>query len=739
MSIRCQTKLEVKVLSDPFFGSCRLQFNNIKDRDKANKGIRFHHGLTAWFLRFFGGIIDVEDSKGKVYHLNRGDLAKYMQAEGHFLDINLDHLFVEIKNEEHRRKFVACLQQCPHDSQYLSKLLAKCELESMIKQDFEGNNLLHLAVKYLPDQTLEALLDQFSKECYLEKNKVERTPLSEFFDKIPQNSLSSKEALIDKFISNTGQKEGLHNAISSLDSKKVISILDYFQKKSCHQTNTNGEAALHLAIKKYELKAKDKSLLLSKLIEKGDNAALHLNDKWNNTPLLSAVKRLPAQELHDFLLNFPLIDAYRPTCVEDSPIYFLLKRGFLSDELVQLLDCFPREYFWGKNDDGQTLLHYALRLSYDAKVYAAMIQKWDGALQEADKSGDFPQHIAAKHCSSAVFKTLLPHLPADGLLALNKNKMSAADIIYDFRKGSDALTALIEAKPEALTTPSKLDQKLFDRILNSNDHAAIQALVEVKSLYVDDSQAYRLLEYGIINKNVQAMAQAKKLLKISENYDPLDPNISCPYLPIRLSSSASNHLVNSIKRSWQDAVQSGDFDAQKALLAYAKDVHNLSCHNDGSRLLHKLMEPMIKNQWNSAVLRGDKFSMDRMLMLFQPNLGITVDKDGSHYSKRVPQTQLNDLDLIKGILEAGADPYLRHINFEPKEKYQEEKSFLEELGNAFNAIFEPNSENAERPYSPYDWAPIECLMEFHPEFRGSISHLSAASEDLENALKNHFK
>lgn len=63
------------IIVDNCFGQSRLQFEGIKDdTTKTKKGVRFHNGLTALFLKIMHKIVDIKDADGKIYHLNRGSL-----------------------------------------------------------------------------------------------------------------------------------------------------------------------------------------------------------------------------------------------------------------------------------------------------------------------------------------------------------------------------------------------------------------------------------------------------------------------------------------------------------------------------------------------------------------------------------------------------------------------------------------------------------------------------------------
>lgn len=72
--------IKCHIIANPIFGESRLGFEGIQEK-AGFKGIRFHHAITAFFLRILGKkIVDIKDADGKIYHLNRGSLEGWFNS-----------------------------------------------------------------------------------------------------------------------------------------------------------------------------------------------------------------------------------------------------------------------------------------------------------------------------------------------------------------------------------------------------------------------------------------------------------------------------------------------------------------------------------------------------------------------------------------------------------------------------------------------------------------------------------
>lgn len=57
----------------------RLDFEGVQEAPSLKKGIRYHNCIMAFILRIFGDkIVDVKDIDGKIYHINRRSLSKWL-------------------------------------------------------------------------------------------------------------------------------------------------------------------------------------------------------------------------------------------------------------------------------------------------------------------------------------------------------------------------------------------------------------------------------------------------------------------------------------------------------------------------------------------------------------------------------------------------------------------------------------------------------------------------------------
>lgn len=68
--------LDAQISTNSFFES-RLIFAGI-DQMK-NPSIRYHNFITAFFLKFFGKIVEITDIRGQTYYLNRGSLINWLK------------------------------------------------------------------------------------------------------------------------------------------------------------------------------------------------------------------------------------------------------------------------------------------------------------------------------------------------------------------------------------------------------------------------------------------------------------------------------------------------------------------------------------------------------------------------------------------------------------------------------------------------------------------------------------
>ncbi|MGK5595287.1 MAG: hypothetical protein ACSNEK_08025 [Parachlamydiaceae bacterium] len=67
-------------LTNCFSCKSRLGFEGIEELSSSKKGIRYHNSITAFFLKLFcfKKIVNIQDARGKIYHLNRGSLSNWL-------------------------------------------------------------------------------------------------------------------------------------------------------------------------------------------------------------------------------------------------------------------------------------------------------------------------------------------------------------------------------------------------------------------------------------------------------------------------------------------------------------------------------------------------------------------------------------------------------------------------------------------------------------------------------------
>lgn len=537
--------LKINVLSDPLLGESRLQFKGLRDDLlKTKKGIRFHHSFTAFFLRFFGKIVDLEDINGKVYHINKASLNKYIFPKA----VNFN------------------------DANWGAKLKDVLTLIKKIQ-----------------------CMNQFCFEC--RQANVAVDTLKNLLKKIGPSVLKKNtQSLAGNFL--------LHDAIIHLPAEKVVRLLEYFPKCLMSFSNGKGETPLHLALKKWKNPDEQQKSLMNMLARNMSKSSFEKQDGNGDTVLHLAAKHLSCKDLPSFL-DHCKISKNVVNHQHDNALNILTSRFQLCAQLIDLLPYFSSDFYLNQNIKGATAILTIFQKN-DANEYIEEILNFcpPDALKLQSLAGFNSLHWACESLSSPILLKVLPLFPEESITGTNELKETPLTVFLERKldkidndKSIDVIKLFLKLNSEVLKVNGYQD---FHLLLSSNPSSAT-ILNILDGIELDNKMAIDLLRFSIEEGSMECLELAKRALNIKES-DWSETNVPAALLKVPYLD-----LLNIIT-DYEEAFKQADQEEKIKIANFLKDVHNFSALSDGTRLLHILFERLhckeIEAEFVKAILEA---------------------------------------------------------------------------------------------------------------------------------------
>jgi ankyrin repeat protein len=303
--------------------------------------------------------------------------------------------------------------------------------------------------------------------------------------------------------------------------------------------------------------------------------------------------------------------------------------------------------------DGVTALHWAARHG-DADLVAALVRAGARA-RAATRFGAYtPLHLAAERGSAPIVKALL----AAGAPADAKTNTGATPLMFAAASGdAAAVTALLDAGADANARES-------DRMQSPLIYAAASNRVDVVRLLIargaDPNAATKLTDLSALSAHGENPDGRNLAEKPETKKRPGPPKILVPGVQ-------RQHLINE-QVAWQGgmtpllyAVRQGYDDVVQALLDAGVDVNQRKGGDNASALL----VATVNGQFDLAAMLLDRGADPNLIA--ENGVGPLYAAINLMWAPRAgypqPRAQLNQklshLDLMKRLLDAGADPNAR--------------------------------------------------------------------------------